>query len=326
MDRLICIDAGTTNTRGWLTEGERILARARAAVGVGDTARDGSPAKLHSALHDLIAELRGSSNHHPAAVIAAGMVTSSLGLAEVPHLEAPAGLEEIARSVQSHSFPGITDLPVLLVPGVRTGPKPCDLETVSSADLMRGEETLCLGLVESGVLHPPGVVLNLGSHWKIIRIDSTGRIAGSLTSLAGELIHAAQTRTILASALPDRRPDAIDSDWLDAGMREERQSGLSRALFCVRLLEQSGQGSPDQRLSFLIGAFIASELDAFSERRVITSDTPVIITGGMALSDAWVAVLAEHGTRAVALADDRVERALLAGLGAIVRRHEDRGR
>jgi 2-keto-3-deoxy-galactonokinase len=41
----ICIDTGTTNTRVWLTAGGRVLAQARAGVGVRDTARDGSPTR-----------------------------------------------------------------------------------------------------------------------------------------------------------------------------------------------------------------------------------------------------------------------------------------
>ena len=223
---LIGVDAGTTNTRVWLLEGERIVRRLEAGVGVRDTARDGSPAKLHAALRELIAEARSEAPVE--VVLAAGMITSSLGLADVPHLPAPAGIDDLARNAQRYSFPAVTDLPVILVPGVRTGPKPCDLATAGDADLMRGEETLCAGLIETGLLAPPGVVLNLGSHWKAIRLDEAGRIAGSVTSLAGELVHAAQTQTILASAVPQERPREIDPAWLDAGMREQRRAGLAR--------------------------------------------------------------------------------------------------
>ncbi len=313
-DCLICVDAGTTNTRVWLTEGERILARAQVAVGVRDTARDGSPARLHSALRNLISEVRQKSGNRPIAVIAAGMITSSLGLVDVPHVPAPAGVDELASNIQSHSFPEITDLPILLVPGVRSGPKPCDLDSVAASDLMRGEETLCIGLIENGMIQPPGAVLNLGSHWKAIRIDSAGRVAASVTSLAGELIHAAQTQTILASAVPNSRPESIDQKWLDAGMREQRQAGLARALFCVRLLEQSQCGTPEQRLSFLIGAFVSSEIDSLFKNEVLRDDSTVAITGGGALNEAWRLAFERVSIPAVSLSNDETETGQLVGL------------
>lgn len=311
---LICIDAGTTNTRAWLTEGERIHARAEAAVGVRDTAKDGSPARLHSALRNLISEVRQKSGNRPIAVIAAGMITSSLGLADVPHVPAPAGVDELAGNIQSHSFPEITDLPVMLVPGVRTGYKPCDLSSVAGTDLMRGEETLCIGLIENGLVQPPGAVLNLGSHWKAISIDRAGRVDASVTSLAGELIHAAQTQTILASAVPNRRPESIDHEWLDAGMREQRQAGLARALFCVRLLEQSQCGTSEQRLSFLIGAFVSSEIDSLMKNDVLRDDSTVAITGGGALNEAWRFAFEQVSIPAVSLSNDEIETGLLVGL------------
>ncbi|MCI0524604.1 MAG: 2-dehydro-3-deoxygalactonokinase, partial [Acidobacteria bacterium] len=197
---LICVDTGTTNTRVWLTQGDRIIARAQTGVGVRDTARDGSPARLRNALRELIAQVRAEAvnaglNQSPSCVIAAGMITSPLGLAEVPHVRAPAGLNELAASTRRHSFPEITDLPILLIPGVRSGPLRCDPETVGSADVMRGEETLCLGLNALGLLDARSTLLNLGSHWKVIKLDQDARIASSLTSMTGELIHTAQTQT-----------------------------------------------------------------------------------------------------------------------------------
>jgi 2-keto-3-deoxy-galactonokinase len=43
------IDTGTTNTRAWLVDGDRILARREAAAGARDTARDGHDRKLRAA-------------------------------------------------------------------------------------------------------------------------------------------------------------------------------------------------------------------------------------------------------------------------------------
>lgn len=88
MTHAIYIDTGTTNTRVWRMHDGEIQAHAETMVGVRDSAREGSTAKLRATLRDLIAEVQSAA---PAtAVIAAGMITSTLGWADVPHISAPA--------------------------------------------------------------------------------------------------------------------------------------------------------------------------------------------------------------------------------------------
>lgn len=315
---LICVDAGTTNTRVWMTVGDQVIARAQTGVGVRDTARDGSSVRLRNALRELINQVRNDARNQgfdksPECVIAAGMITSPLGLAEVAHVAAPAGLNDLAAATQKHSFPEITDLPILLIPGVRSGPRRCDQDTVWETDVMRGEETLVIGLYTLGLLAPRSTLLNLGSHWKVIKFDQDARISYSVTSMTGELIHTTQTQTILASSVPQTRPAVIDRIWLEAGMMNQRFLGLSRALFCVRLLEQGSDCSAEQRLSFLIGAFLASDMDVRVADGTLDSESPIVITGGGALAEAWRIGLAQYSRRATALADSDVENALLAG-------------
>ncbi|MEJ7708616.1 MAG: 2-dehydro-3-deoxygalactonokinase [Pyrinomonadaceae bacterium] len=205
---VVYVDAGTTNTRVWLAKDQKILARETATVGVRDTARDKSAHKLRAALTNLIREVsQGAPQNKPRCVIASGMITSSLGLAEVPHITAPAGLRELAAGVEFHRFADITDLPFLLVPGVRCGPpNAAEVENIGEVDLMRGEETLCIGLIESGMLNSHSALLNLGSHWKAIKVDDDQRIQQSVTRLTGEMIQAVQEHTVLASAVTQEKP------------------------------------------------------------------------------------------------------------------------
>src|SRR5262249_49985678 len=156
--------------------------------------------------------------------------------------------------------------------------------------------------------------LNLGSHWKLIKLDQDSRIASSVTSMSGELIHTAQTQTILASSVPQTRPDEIDQTWLEAGMREQRRSGLARALFCVRLLEQGSESSPEQRLAFLIGAYLASDMDAMYARGLLDSHGAVVITGGGAIAEIWRLAFTNCSMRAITLNESEVENGLLTGV------------
>jgi|SRR5579859_150810 len=328
----IYVDMGTTNTRAWLMRGGQVIARLGSPVGVRDTARDRSPQKVRAALREVIetfqAQIKTVSqtsasklkSSAPVCVAAAGMIGSPLGLAEVPHLQAPAGMAEIAAASQWVQFPEITDLPILLVPGVRSGPAEVKFDKIHTTDVMRGEETLCIGLVAMGYVQPPAVVLNLGSHWKAIQLDAEARIESSSTSLSGELIHAAQTQTILASALPEERASAIAEPWMKAGMREQRRSGLARAVFSVRLLQLAKQGAPEERLSFLIGAFVASEMDALIARRVLAEEKQVAIVGIPALAAAWRSALMAMSVPATVLSPAETEDALLTGLRSILER------
>jgi 2-dehydro-3-deoxygalactonokinase len=319
----IYVDMGTTNTSGWLMRGSKIISRASKSAGVRDTAREGSPAKIKTALKELIAELRmstgdASSSGVPVCVAASGMISSPLGLVEISHVQAPASLAELATSSRWVDFPEVAALPILLVPGVRSGPRQARIDLIHDTDVMRGEETLCVGLLALGLAKPPAVVLNLGSHWKAIQLGGQGQIGSSVTSLSGELIHAAQTQTILASAVVNKRARTIDEHWMEAGMKEQRRSGLPRALFCARLLELANEGSPEDRLSFLIGAFIAADLDALISRGVLAHDSQVAVVGAAALAEAWRCALTRMSISAIVLTAAESEQALLTGLRCIL--------
>ena len=254
----------------------------------------------------------GGGAHQAQCVAAAGMITSNLGLKEIPHVPAPAGLREIARSSKWHGFPNISNLPFLLVPGVSTVSA-----NNSTMDVMRGEETLCVGLIARGALALPSVVLNLGSHWKAIELDSSGRICSSITSLSGELIDAARKNTVLASSLPREFPKNLPWSWVERGMTESRQTGLPRTLFRTRLLDLNNEGSSEERLAFLVGAFIETDLDALLARGIFDG-SGVTINGHQTIAECWRRALEQKAIPASILTTDDTERAFLIGLQHIV--------
>src|SRR3954452_4807307 len=75
--------------------------------------------------------------------------------------------------------------------------------------------------------------------------------------------------------------------------------------------------APEQRMAFLVGAHVAADLNAMLANGVIGRDRPVALAGSTALTAAWDRALAEASVPATVLAEDQIERALLAGLGAI---------
>src|SRR6266850_1134177 len=327
----IYVDMGTTNTRVWVVRGNEILARGSKTVGVRDTARDGSITRIQRALKELIKDVstqavNTSAQGLPNCIAAAGMIGSPLGLAEVPYVSSPAGVRELADASRWFHFPEITDLPFLLVPGVFSGPTAVDSDALPDIDVMRGEETLCIGLTELGLVRPPAVVLNLGSHWKAIQLATDGQVQLSVTSLSGELIHAAKTQTVLVSSVSKEWPAKICEQWMEEGMKEQRRSGLPRALFCVRLLELTAKGTEEDRFSFLVGAFVAADLDALVACGILVENIPVVISGDEALADAWAEALQKRLVPAKVLTTGETEKAFLAGLGLILRQVGGRSR
>lgn len=311
MSAFIAIDAGTTTSRAWRVVDGRIAAAETRSVGVRDTARDGHSGQLIAALGELVAAVRGAEA--VSCVAASGMITSSLGLREIPHCDTPAGVRDLAGHSVTLTVPKICELPIVLFPGVRTGDWSCT-DTAESCDMMRGEETLCIGLAE-GRPSQDFTVLNLGSHWKAIQWSHTGHIAGSWTTLSGEQLHAIMTQTILASAVPSGRPSEIDLVWCRRGEHLVQQHGFSRALFEVRLWEvrAARDVTAIQRLSFLIGTLIEDAWQAFEKSKSLTSQE-VILLGQGSVATAWIERLRREGRRPILVSPDEQAQYFVNGI------------
>lgn len=312
-DCFIAIDAGTTNSRAWLVENGAVRAAESISVGVRDTAKDGHAGALHRAIRELVTRVSHQATTPPTLIAAAGMITSALGLKEIVHQMAPAGPKELAAGAVELQLPEISDLPIILFPGVRSGAWFAE-EDVESNDMMRGEETLCLGLSSER----PGqmlTVLNLGSHWKAIQVDHQGSITGSWTTLSGETLHAVMMQTILASAVPAGRPGVCDADWVLRGADMYARHGLSRTLFAVRLWEVQGasRSTAEQRLAFLVGAFAAEAFDVF-QRAGYLSRGPVLLIGDGGIADAWQIQLKRGGISVERVDGDATTRAFVVGI------------
>lgn len=318
----ILVDGGTTTTRVWAVDGATVLAEARATIGARDSAREGSNARWVQQLGDLIAQAEQQARNkvaqwRPACVAAAGMITSPLGLAEAPHVVAPADIHALAAGVRQLSMPELTPLPILLVPGVRCGPLVPAQDDIDAVDVMRGEEVVCLGLVHSGQLPNGGAMLSVGSHWKLVEVEAQS-IRSSTTTLSGELLHALRTQTVLASSIDRELPDVLTENDLEAmrlGMRQRGISGFSRAAFCTRLMERVPGSAARERLLFLLGVVIAETMaywQGFLQQRTIA------LLGAPALCQAWEVALADAGGNGITVVPAEVTLAYATGLGAVV--------
>lgn len=248
---IITIDCGTTNTRVFLTDREgRVRNKVTRHAGVRNTSMSGSSAFLEGVIKEMIQELlcqAGVSEDEIEVVLASGMITSEIGLKEIPHLEAPVRVKDLADTMEKVEDLGLTQsgIPVYFVRGIKN---PADIagkgafESVGQLDFMRGEETQVAGLLMKEDISLPLNVVVLSSHTKYISVDKEGRITESLTTASGQVRYAILENTFVGKSVTEKEGapcplDYFDEDIVDAAVRAVENTGLLRAMMFPRFLD-----------------------------------------------------------------------------------------
>jgi 2-dehydro-3-deoxygalactonokinase len=243
------IDCGTTNSRVYIVDGRgSLLARAGRKVGVRDTAINGNNAALRGGLREIFDTAvrdAGLRDRDIACILSSGMITSELGLVEIPHLWAPCALSDLAANLEQVKDLGVfpPSIPLYFVRGIknRFAPGTATIADVGELDFMRGEEAQVAGLLTGGAVSPPALVVVLSSHTKFIPVDVSGRILGSVTTLSGQLYEAIVKETFVGKSV--RSEDSFDDTGffepaiVDEAARWVDKSGFLRALMFPRFLD-----------------------------------------------------------------------------------------
>ena len=300
---IIAIDGGTTNTRASLWKDPGVCVdMVKSEVGVRITSIEGSNASLKNAVKGLLEQLlqnNSLSYDRIAGIYACGMITSKEGLAELPHLIAPAGMADFVRGLAKVELPDVAPLPIHFVRGLKNRDGGClTLEEVEQMDVMRGEETETLALMdlfgnESGTLFALP-----GSHTKFVSVDADGNMIGCLSSLAGELLSAVTLNTILAGAVGKQFAGAdYNREMLLAGYRTARDTSLARAAFSTRMLQMFIPSDEQDRASFLLGAVLENDVAAVKSSKAlsVTRDMKLVIAGKEPLASALKLLFEEDG-------------------------------
>lgn len=300
---IIAIDGGTTNTRASLWEAPGVcLDIVKSEVGVRITSIEGSNASLKAAVKGLLETLleRNSVTYDQVeGIYACGMITSKEGLVELPHLIAPAGKQAFVDGLAKVDLPDVCPLPIHFVRGLKNRDgSGLTLTEVEQMDVMRGEETETLALLDL-FGNENGTLFALpGSHTKFVSVDAEGKMIGCLSSLAGELLSAVTLNTILAGAVGKQFAGAdYNREMLLAGYRTARDTSLARAAFSTRMLQMFVPGSEQDRASFLLGAVLEGDIAAVKHSQALstTPDMKVVIAGKEPLASALKLLFEEDG-------------------------------
>jgi 2-dehydro-3-deoxygalactonokinase len=278
------IDCGTTNTRVYIVDEKgNIVKRASKKIGVRDTAITGSNKALKEGIREVFyqalneADIRESEIR---CILSSGMITSEIGLVEIPHLWAPCNIKALAENLTPYHddiFP--PSIPFYFVRGIKNyfDPQTIGMEQVGTLDFMRGEEAQVAGLLEEPGIDLPSVVIILSSHTKFIAVDQDQNILGSVTTLSGQLYEAMLTETFVGKSVRSE-DDFDDTDYfkpavVDNAYSQIKQSGFLRSLMYVRFLDTLVHTPWYDRKLFAESLLASEDMEALHQVKDLTGLT-----------------------------------------------------
>lgn len=320
---IILIDSGTTNTRIRLLEEDRteILDIEKIQVGVRNTAIDGDNRKLKSHLQDGIKRILTRNRLDTTEIkyiVASGMITSNLGIYEVPHITGPAQIEDFSKESKVIKMKEFFDTTWVFTPGLKNNiksPEHENLDRINEFDIMRGEEVETIGLLEQFDVKGNGVVVLPGSHTKFIFINKEKALEYCLSTLGGETIFAIQRGTILADSLQDDLVKALDENYLTKGFEAAKTYGLTRSFYHIRLLQMFSGLTENEIANYFVGSVLHDDLKSLESSIDENEIKWAIIGGSSHLRSAFTHLLQRKYTdwNVMKATDEEMERALVLG-------------
>lgn len=249
---MIAVDWGSSSLRAYrLDDAGAILDQRRSDRGV---------LSCHGEFADVLAaQIDGWDD---ALVMLCGMVGGRGGWREAPYVECPAGAETIAAAIvtldDASATTAFAGRELRIVPGM------IDRGSASVADVMRGEETQIVGLLDT-LGSGEHVVCLPGTHSKWVQLRA-GAIVSIRTAMTGEAYALFRSHSILAQLMAADEPP-FDARAFDVGLQRSGDAhGLLHHLFGVRTAGLLGQLSEAQAPSYLSGLLIGHEIRAQTPR------------------------------------------------------------
>jgi len=273
------IDCGTTNTRIYITDkAGNVLYSGNKKVGVRDTSIHNTTAVLRKGVTDLYYSILAENHIREEEieyVIASGMITSEIGLIEIPHLVAPVGIDELAGGiVKVEDDPDVLPIrrPIYFVRGIRNHyEKNARADSLRKIDFIRGEEVQCIGIIDSYPLDEAYSIVALSSHTKVMYIDRDKRIAGSITTISGQFYEALVDSSNLGKSivpLEGEDPGGYGyEELIDIASDCVENAGLGRTMLMPRFMQVLLKARHSERKIFIDAAIATDDMKAFSEMR-----------------------------------------------------------
>lgn len=241
---MIAIDWGTSSFRAYRLGPDGAVCERRSAA-LGLLACQGAFAQV------LAEQIDGWDD---GAIVMAGMIGSRNGWVEAPYADGPVDAAGLARGLCPVTDPLLGGRTAWIVPGVA-----CHTPG-APPEVMRGEETQVIGLLDAVTGPGPHWVCLPGTHSKWVRVED-GRIVSVSTAMTGELYALLRARSLLAALMPEPGADVDDADAFVRGVAASAApGGVLNHLFGVRTLGLFEQLPKASAPSYLSGLLIGHEL------------------------------------------------------------------
>lgn len=227
-------------------------------------------------------------------VTASGMITSSLGLKELPYASIPKKL--VPDQLITDSISRFT-----LISGIK-----------SEYDVMRGEETLILGILGD---HPDfqGTIILPGTHSKHAILEN-GVLEDFHTYLTGEIFQLLVKESSLSHTLEACKiigVKSLEKSFLN-GVQESINSNLLNKVFHARANSLLKNTSKKENFAFLSGILIGSEIQNISDK-----SHDIILCGNIDLCALYTLALHLKDIKSVRYCSDKT--AMIKGHSAIMK-------
>ncbi len=242
-----------------------------------------------------------------APVLLCGMVTSREGWCDSGHIDCPAELDGLADSCVAIERNGRR---YFFVPGMRSS-----VPEFACHDLIRGEETQLLGLLEQERFATQVVCLP-GTHSKWAVLEHR-KLARFRTFMTGEIYELLMRHSILRYSA--QGPGRSDNDSFRAGLKAAQGNGnLLSDVFLIRALDISGKLSKSDASSYLSGLLVGTEIAAARE---FTEHVDISLLASGRLASVYSAALKDVGCRVTLFDSERMTwnglQSIAARLGVI---------
>eukprot|EP00036_Acanthoecidae_sp_10tr_P010579 CAMPEP_0182926006 /NCGR_PEP_ID=MMETSP0105_2-20130417/10776_1 /TAXON_ID=81532 ORGANISM="Acanthoeca-like sp., Strain 10tr" /NCGR_SAMPLE_ID=MMETSP0105_2 /ASSEMBLY_ACC=CAM_ASM_000205 /LENGTH=430 /DNA_ID=CAMNT_0025063877 /DNA_START=15 /DNA_END=1307 /DNA_ORIENTATION=- len=259
--RIVAVDWGTSSFRAWLLSARgRPLAFTRSDGGMSKMARE--TAELTAAAYEehLQAKVGAWIEAYPhLPVMVCGMAGANKGWIEAPYATCPVSVASVAP--QLVPVPNSMEWKIHLIPGLTCTAEPTEVAP-SERDVMRGEETMILGLMTQTRL-TDGVICMPGTHSKWVVVKD-GLVQSFRTFMTGEIFRLMSRNSILRHSVDGEgfadQDEAAKAGFLDGVRRgHAAPQELTHALFAVRTRSLDGESAGVLR-GYLSGLLIGAEL------------------------------------------------------------------
>jgi len=205
-------------------------------------------------------------------LVISGMASSSIGILELAYTPMPMRADGSELLVKKTEPTIAVPFPVLIVSGACT-----------SADVMRGEETLLAGCVTQ--IGQTELFLFPGTHSKHVLV--TDGMANSIdTYMTGEFFSLLSRQSILSASVENSGPDT-GTGFFARGISDGAQTNLLNSAFRVRINHLFKRATATENFAYLSGLLIGAELSAIKEKKIDL----ITVVAGDTLSNKYIAGL-----------------------------------